>query len=183
MNVVRTELPDVLILQPKVFHDTRGYFSESWNERVFRQATGVDVHFVQDNHAHSIGGVLRGVHYQIARPQGKLVRVVAGRVLDVAVDLRRSSPTFAQWVAVELSAENRRQLWVPPGFGHAYLTLSDHADVLYKATEYWAGDLDRTVHWNDPRLRVAWPLANGVIPVLSDKDAGAPMLDDAELYP
>ncbi|MFN7570359.1 MAG: dTDP-4-dehydrorhamnose 3,5-epimerase [Betaproteobacteria bacterium] len=181
MKVTPTTLPEVLLLEPQVFGDERGFFMESWNARTFREATGLDVQFVQDNHSRSARNVLRGIHYQIVKPQGKLVRVVAGAVFDVAVDLRRSSPNFGKWVGVELSAENKRQLWVPPGFGHAFLVLTDATDFLYKTTEYWVKDYERSVRWNSPRLNVEWPLA-GTVPLLAEKDAKAPGLEEAELF-
>lgn len=181
MKVTPTALPEVLILQPKVFGDERGFFMESWNARTFRGATGLDVQFVQDNHSRSVKNVLRGIHYQLVKPQGKLVRVVTGSVFDVAVDLRKSSPNFGKWVGVALSAENRRQLWVPPGFGHAFLVLSDFADFLYKTTEYWIEDYDRSIFWNDPSLAIDWPL-DGQVPVLALKDAAARRLQDAEVF-
>ena len=181
MKVIPTSLPEVLILEPKVFGDERGFFMESWNARTFAEATGLDVTFVQDNHSRSAKDVLRGIHYQVVKPQGKLVRVVSGAVFDVAVDLRTSSPNFGRWVGIELSAENKRQLWVPPGFGHAFLVLSDYADFLYKTTEYWIAQHDRSLRWNDPTVAVQWPLA-GALPQLAAKDAAAPSLTDAEVY-
>ncbi len=181
MKVIPTTLPEVLILEPKVFGDERGFFMESWNERTFREATGLDVTFVQDNHSRSVKNVLRGIHYQVVKPQGKLVRVVSGGVFDVAVDLRKSSPNFGKWAGVELTAENKRQLWVPPGFGHAFLVLSDVADFLYKTTEFWMAQHDRSMRWNDPSVAVQWPLA-GVTPHLAAKDAAAPLFADAEVY-
>ena len=181
MKVVPTALPEVLILEPKVFGDERGFFMESWNARTFAEATGLDVTFVQDNHSRSAKDVLRGIHYQVVKPQGKLVRVVSGAVFDVAVDLRRSSPSFGRWVGIELSAENKRQLWVPPGFGHAFLVLSDYADFLYKTTEYWIAQHERSLRWNDPTVAVQWPLA-GALPQLAAKDAAAPLLTEAEVY-
>jgi dTDP-4-dehydrorhamnose 3,5-epimerase len=180
MKATPTELTEVLILEPHVFADDRGYFFESWNERSFSQATGMDVRFVQDNHSNSRRSVLRGIHYQVVRPQGKLVRVVAGAVLDVAVDLRRSSATFMRWVAVELSAENHRQLWIPPGFGHGFVVCSEAATFLYKTTEYWFAEHDRSLRWNDPQLDVDWRLDGE--PILAAKDAGAPLLSDAEVF-
>lgn len=180
MKVTPTALPEVLLLEPRVFGDDRGFFFESYNERTFHEATGIEATFVQDNHSRSARGVLRGIHYQVRRPQGKLVRVVDGAVLDVAVDLRRSSPRFGQWVAVELTAENKRQVWIPPGFGHGFVVLSEHADFLYKTTEYWIPELDRAVAWNDPALGVDWQLAGK--PSLSGKDAAAPRLSEAELF-
>jgi dTDP-4-dehydrorhamnose 3,5-epimerase len=181
VKVIPAEVPDVRILEPRVFADDRGYFFESWNARVFAQATGVDVRFVQDNESCSRRNVLRGIHYQLVRPQGKLVRVAAGTVLDVAVDLRRSSPTFKQWVAVELSAENRRQIWIPAGFGHGFVVRSEAATFLYKTTEYWYAEHDRCVRWNDPQLGIDWGLSE--YPVLAPKDASAPLLEGAEVYP
>jgi dTDP-4-dehydrorhamnose 3,5-epimerase len=186
MNAIPTALPEVLILEPRVFGDARGFFFESYNRKTFAAATGVDVEFVQDNHSRSAHGVLRGLHYQLVKPQGKLVRVVAGAVWDVAVDLRRSSPRFGQWVGVELSADNQRQLWVPPGFGHGFVVLSDSADFLYKTTEYWYPEHDRNLAWNDPQLAIAWPLARlrtaQQQPILAPKDAAAPRLVDAQVY-
>ena len=183
MKVTRTALPEVLILEPKVFGDARGFFQESWNARTFREATGVDAAFVQDNHSRSARNVLRGIHYQMVKPQGKLVRVAIGAVFDVAVDLRRSSPRFGKWVGVELTADNNKQMWIPPGFGHAFLVLSDSADFLYKTTEYWMGEHDRSLRWNDPALGVAWPLGGaGAVPLLAAKDAAAPLLAEAEVY-
>lgn len=181
MKVTPTALPEVLILEPKVFGDDRGFFMESWNAKTFSEATGLDVQFVQDNHSRSAKNVLRGIHYQVVKPQGKLVRVVTGSVFDVAVDLRKSSPNFGKWVGVELSAENKRQLWVPPGFGHAFLVLSDAADFLYKTTEFWMGQHDRSLRWNDPSVAIQWPLGSSV-PQLAPKDAAAPLLSDAEVY-
>jgi len=181
MKAIQTALPGVLILEPEVFGDARGFFMESWNARQFRQDTGVDVQFVQDNHSRSARNVLRGIHYQLRQPQGKLVRVVTGAVLDVAVDLRRSSPTFGMWVSVELSADNRRQLWIPPGFGHGFVVTSESADFLYKTTDYWIAEHDRSVLWNDSRLGIDW----GIRPedaIVSARDAGAPGLDRAEVF-
>ena len=181
MKVVTTALPEVLILEPKVFGDDRGFFLESYNRKTFAADTGVDVEFVQDNHSRSARHVLRGLHYQLVRPQGMLVRVVSGAVWDVAVDLRRSSPRFGQWVGVELSADNKRQLWVPPGFGHGFVVLSEAADFLYKTTEYWYPEHDRSLRWNDPQLGIAWPIGD-VRPSLAAKDADAPLLEGAEVY-
>ena len=180
-KVIPTALPEVLILEPKVFGDERGFFMESWNARTFREATGLDVTFVQDNHSRSRRHVLRGIHYQVVKPQGKLVRVVSGAVFDVAVDLRKSSPNFGKWVGVELTAENKRQLWVPPGFGHAFLVLSDFADFLYKTTEFWISQYDRALRWDDPTLAIGWPLG-GAAPKLAGKDADAPWLNEAEVF-
>jgi dTDP-4-dehydrorhamnose 3,5-epimerase len=181
MKGIASELPEVLFLEPRVFGDERGFFLESYNARVFREATGLDVTFVQDNHSRSVRNVLRGIHYQIVRPQAKLVRVVSGAVFDVAVDLRRSSPNFGRWVGVELSAENKRQMWIPPGFGHAFLVLTEYADFLYKSTEYWIAEYDRAVLWNDRSLAIDWPLG-GATPIVSAKDAVAPDLKAAEVF-
>ncbi|MFN7276045.1 MAG: dTDP-4-dehydrorhamnose 3,5-epimerase [bacterium] len=181
MKVTPTRLPEVLVLEPRVFRDARGFFMESWNAAVFAQAAGREFAFVQDNHSHSVQGVLRGIHYQVVRPQGKLVRVVQGAVFDVAVDLRRSSPRFGQWVSVELSASNAQQLWIPPGFGHGFLVLSAAADFLYKTTDYWVQQHDRSLRWDDPSVRIDWPLA-GIAPLRSDKDLRAPLLAQAEVF-
>lgn len=178
MNVIETAIPDVLILEPKVFGDERGFFFESFNHKVFTEATGLDVSFVQDNHSRSAKGVLRGLHYQVTQPQGKLVRVVRGTVFDVAVDIRPASPHFGKWVGVELSEENQRQFWVPPGFAHGFLVLSDSADFLYKTTDYYAPQFERCIAWNDPDLAIAWP--GGVTPVLSAKDQLGKRLSEAE---
>jgi dTDP-4-dehydrorhamnose 3,5-epimerase len=175
-----TALPEVLLLEPKVFGDERGFFFESWNEMTFEAATGVAAHFVQDNHSRSARNVLRGIHYQLVRPQGKLVRVTSGAVFDVAVDLRRSSRNFGRWVGVELSAENKRQLWIPPGFGHAFLVTSASADFLYKTTQYWFAEHDRALAWNDPKLGIGWPLEQP--PILAKKDAAAPQLAQADTF-
>lgn len=180
MKVIETNLPGVLLLEPKVFGDARGFFMESWNRRTFAEL-GLNSDFVQDNHSRSAKGVLRGLHYQLNDPQGKLVRVVNGAVFDVAVDLRKSSPHFGTWVGYELSAENKRMMWVPPGFGHGFLVLSDSADFLYKTTAFYAPQLERCVRWDDPDIGVQWP-AEGA-PQLSAKDAVAPGLVDAEVYP
>lgn len=181
MKVTATELSGVLMLEPHVHSDYRGCFYESWNARVFEKVTGISAEFVQDNHACSARNVLRGIHYQVVQPQGKLVRVTAGAVLDVAVDLRRSSLTFGRWVAVELSADNKCQLWIPPGFGHGYAVRGDAATVIYKTTEYWSPEHDRSIRWNDPELGIEWGIEES--PVLSAKDAEAPRLADAELFP
>lgn len=181
MNVTPTALPEVLILEPKVFGDERGFFMESWNARTFSEATGLDVQFVQDNHSRSAKNVLRGIHYQVVKPQGKLVRVASGAVFDVAVDLRKSSPNFGKWTGVELSAENKRQLWIPPGFGHAFLVTSDQADFLYKTTEYWMSEYDRSLRWSDPAVAIQWALKEAT-PQLAAKDAAAPLLAEAEVY-
>ncbi|WP_122559457.1 dTDP-4-dehydrorhamnose 3,5-epimerase [Pseudomonas viridiflava] len=180
MNVIATKLPDVLILEPKVFGDERGFFYESFNAKAFSEATGLDRQFVQDNHSRSQKGVLRGLHYQIDNAQGKLVRVTVGKVLDVAVDIRRSSPTFGQWVAVELSAENARQLWVPEGFAHGFVVLSDYAEFLYKTTDYYTPSAERCISWNDPDLAIDWQL--DAAPQLSSKDQQGKSLKEAELF-
>ncbi len=181
MKVNRTELPDALLLEPRVFGDDRGFFFESFNQLAWERETGLRTRFVQDNHSRSSRGVLRGLHYQLRQTQGKLVRVSAGEIFDVAVDLRRSSPTFGQWEGVRLSAENKRQLWVPEGFAHGFLVLSEAAEVLYKATDYYAPEWERAVRWDDPDLAVAWPLEGD--PLLSPKDRAAPLLRDAEVFP
>lgn len=180
MQATPTALPEVLVLEPKVFGDERGCFFESYNSRAFRELTGSDAAFVQDNHSRSVRGVLRGLHYQIQQPQGKLVRVVAGAVFDVAVDIRRSSPNFGRWAGVELTAENRRQVWIPPGFAHGFLVLSESAEFLYKTTDYWAPQHERSLLWNDPALAIAWPLDGA--PIVSAKDAQARLLADAETF-
>lgn len=183
IKVTATNLPEVLIVEPRVFGDERGFFTESWNQRAFAEATGVTAAFVQDNHSRSAHGVLRGLHYQIIKPQGKLVRVVSGRVFDVAVDMRLSSPRLGRWAGVELSAENKRQLWVPPGFAHGFVVLGDSADFLYKTTEYYAPEHERALRWNDPHVGVQWPLAElKAPPVLSGKDAVASDWQNALKY-
>ena len=179
-TVTPTALPEVLVLEPRVFGDARGFFYESFNARDFAQATGLQVEFVQDNHSKSARGVLRGLHYQIDHAQGKLVRVVQGEVFDVAVDLRRSSPTFGQWVGVHLSADNHRQLWVPPGFAHGFVVLSESAEFLYKTTDYWYAEHERSLLWNDPAIGIAWPI--DFEPQLAAKDAAARTLAQADLY-
>ena len=181
MRVTPTALPEVLLIEPRVFGDDRGFFMESWNARAFGEATGLDVSFVQDNHSYSTRNVLRGIHYQVVRPQGKLVRVATGSVFDVAVDLRRSSPTFGRWVGYELSATNKLQMWIPPGFGHGFVVLSESADFLYKTTDYWIGQHDRTVRWDDPAIGIDWPLQGE--PILAAKVAAAPLLAQAETFP
>ena len=180
MKATPTALPEVLLFEPKVFGDARGCFLESWNARTFRELTGLDVDFVQDNHSRSVRGVLRGLHYQLQQPQGKLVRVVRGRVFDVAVDLRRSSPRFGCWAGVELSEDDHRQLWVPPGFAHGFLVLSESADFLYKTTDYYAPAHERCIAWNDPQIGIDWPLDGA--PLLSAKDAQGVSLAEAEAY-
>ncbi len=184
MKAIATALKDVFILEPRVFGDARGFFMESYNRRTFAEATGLDIDFVQDNHSRSRKGVLRGLHYQIKQPQGKLVRVARGAVFDVAVDLRQGSPTFGQWAGVELSEDNRRQFWIPAGFAHGFVVLSDSADFLYKATDYYAPQFERSVAWNDPAIGIDWPLAaHGIAePLLSDKDRAAVALAQAEVF-
>ncbi|MDE2606444.1 MAG: dTDP-4-dehydrorhamnose 3,5-epimerase [Burkholderiales bacterium] len=185
MKVTRTEIPEVMILEPKVFGDARGFFLESYNQKVFREATGLALDFVQDNHSRSAQGVLRGLHYQLKQPQGKLVRVVRGAVFDVAVDVRRSSPTFGRWVGVELSEDNQRQFWVPPGFAHGFLVLSASADFLYKTTDYYAPEHERCIAWDDPAIGIEWPLGQlpAGQPQLSAKDRQGVALRSAELMP
>lgn len=180
MKIISTGLPEVLILEPRVFDDERGFFMESYNARAFNAAVGYEVQFVQDNHSQSKRGVLRGLHYQLPpHAQGKLVRVTHGSVFDVAVDIRRSSSRFGQWVGIELSGDNRRQLWIPPGFAHGYLVLSGSADFLYKATDYYAPTSERSLHWGDPALGIHWP-QTGMPPLVSARDLAAPMLFDAD---
>jgi len=181
MKITPTAIPEVLILEPLVFGDDRGFFFESFNARRFEQLTGIAVNFVQENHSRSARGVLRGLHYQIRQPQGKLVRVVAGSVFDVVVDMRRSSPFFGRWIGVELSAENRRELWVPPGFAHGFVVTSDSAECLYNTTDYWAPEHERVIRWNDPELAIEWPLSG--LPMLSGKDSQGLPLADAEAFP
>jgi dTDP-4-dehydrorhamnose 3,5-epimerase len=180
LKVIPTAIPEVLVIEPAVFGDARGFFFESWNRKAFAKALGRDVEFVQDNHSASARGVLRGLHYQVKRPQGKLVRVIAGEVFDVAVDLRRSSPTFGRWAGERLSAANRRMMWVPEGFAHGFLVLSESAEFLYKATDYYAPEHERTLLWNDPALAIAWPLAGA--PILKPKDAAGTPLAHAESF-
>jgi dTDP-4-dehydrorhamnose 3,5-epimerase len=180
-TVTATKIPDVLILQPQVFGDARGFFLESFNARDFAQVTGLDVNFVQDNHSKSAKGVLRGLHYQIEHAQGKLVRVVQGEVFDVVVDLRRASPTFGQWEGVHLSADNHRQLWVPPGFAHGFVVLSESAEFLYKTTDYWYPAHERSLLWNDPALGIVWPI--DFAPQLAAKDAAGLPLAQAACFP
>ena len=181
MKAIPTAIPDVLVIEPAVFGDARGFFFESWNERAFNAAVGAEIHFVQDNHSMSGRNVLRGLHYQVRQAQGKLVRVVAGEVYDVVVDLRRSSPTFGRWVGERLSAENRRMLWVPPGFAHGFLVTSKQAEFLYKTTDYYAPEHERTLLWNDPALAIDWPLEGA--PLLKPKDAAGTPLARAEIFP
>jgi len=180
MKVKPGALPEVLVLEPRVFGDQRGFFLESYNQRVFREAAGIDANFVQDNHSRSARNVLRGLHYQVKQPQGKLVRVVAGEVFDVAVDVRRSSPRYGRWMGLHVSAENRRMLWIPAGFAHGFLALSEFAEVLYKATDYYAPEHERCILWSDPDIGVDWPLTGA--PLVSDKDASGRRLAEAETY-
>lgn len=181
MKIIPTSIPEVLIIEPRVFGDERGFFMETWNQQTFAQA-GLDFNFVQDNHSRSRQGILRGLHYQIQKPQGKLVRVTQGRVYDVAVDLRRSSPTFGQWTGVELSAENYRLFWVPPGFAHGFYVLSESADFQYKCTQLYAPEYERCLRWDDPALNIPWPLVKGEPPQLSAKDAIGAELTAAEVF-
>lgn len=177
MKATRLSIPEVVLIEPKVFGDARGFFFESFNQKAFNEATGTNHQFVQDNHSRSSRGVLRGLHYQIQQPQGKLVRVARGAVFDVAVDIRRSSPTFGQWVGAELTEDNQHQLWVPPGFAHGFVVLSESADFLYKTTDYYAPQHERCIAWNDPSIGISWPaLAQGQQPLLSAKDSAAPLL-------
>jgi dTDP-4-dehydrorhamnose 3,5-epimerase len=180
MQATRLALPEIILLRPKVFGDHRGNFFESYNARAFRDATGLDVDFVQDNHSYSKAQVLRGLHYQVEQAQGKLVRVISGAVFDVVVDLRRSSPSFGRWVGARLSTEDKDMLWVPPGFAHGFYVLSDGAEFLYKTTDYWAPEFERTLLWNDPALGIAWPLSGE--PILNAKDAAGRPLAHAEVY-
>jgi dTDP-4-dehydrorhamnose 3,5-epimerase len=180
MQIIATSISDVLIVEPEVFGDDRGFFFESFNQREFTELTGQAVTFVQDNHSRSVKNVLRGLHYQINRPQGKLVRVVEGEVYDVAVDLRKSSSTFGKWVGVYLSAKNKRQLWIPPGFAHGFVVTSESAEFLYKTTDYWAPEFERSILWNDPAIGIEWPFCGE--PMLSAKDKAAVPLHQAEVY-
>ncbi len=180
MQIHTTEIPDVLIIEPRVFGDDRGFFYESFNARRFAELTGISKNFVQDNHSKSAKNVLRGLHYQIQQPQGKLVRVVAGEVFDVAVDIRKDSPTFSQWVGVTLSADNKRQLWIPEGFAHGFVVISASAEFLYKTTDYWAPEHERSILWNDPTIDIQWPIDEE--PILSGKDIAGKLLEDAEVF-
>jgi dTDP-4-dehydrorhamnose 3,5-epimerase len=180
MNFTRMSIPDLVLIEPKVFGDERGFFYESFNRKVFAEGIGSDPEFVQDNHSRSVRGVLRGLHYQVQQAQGKLVRVVQGKVYDVAVDLRRSSPHFGKWVGVELSSDNKRMFWVPPGFGHGFVVLSETAEFLYKTTDYYAPAYERSILWNDPQLAIEWPI--DFEPSLSKKDAAGVLLRDAEVF-
>ena len=181
MKTIPTKIPDVIIIEPRVFGDERGFFLESYNQKAFTEKANISATFVQDNHSRSVKNVLRGLHYQIQQPQGKLVRAIVGTVLDVAVDIRQSSPTFGQWVSCLLSAENKRQVWVPPGFAHGFLVVSDVAEVLYKTSDYYAPQHERTLLWNDPGLGIEWDLTTE--PILSAKDQAGQPLKTAEVYP
>ncbi len=180
MKVIQTAIPEVLVFEPQVFGDDRGFFYESYNQKAFLDKAGIAEHFVQDNHSRSTKNVLRGLHYQIQQPQGKLVRVVVGAVFDVAVDLRKGSLTFCQWVGNQLSAENKRQMWIPSGFAHGFLVLSESAEFLYKTTDYYAPQYERTILWNDPDLAIAWPIQEE--PILSAKDLAGKLLKEAEVF-
>ena len=180
MNVIKTNLPEVMIIEPKVFGDERGFFYESFNAKKFAELTGLNVEFVQDNHSMSAKNILRGLHYQIQQAQGKLVRVVSGEVFDVAVDLRKSSPRFGQWTGAFLSAENNKQMWIPPGFAHGFVVTSDKAEFLYKTTDYWAPEFERSLMWNDPAIGIEWPITDA--PMLSGKDQVAKLLAEAEVF-
>ncbi len=181
MKVTPGALPEVLVLEPRVFGDERGFFLESYNQRVFREAAGIDANFVQDNHSRSARNVLRGLHYQLKHAQGKLVRVVAGEVFDVAVDLRRSSPRYGRWMGLHLSAENKRMLWIPAGFAHGFLALLESTEVLYKTTDYYAPEHERCVLWNDPDIGIDWPITG--VPLVSEKDGRGVALKLAETFP
>jgi dTDP-4-dehydrorhamnose 3,5-epimerase len=180
MNIIQTKISDVLITEPRVFEDSRGFFCESYNEKVFSEKLGINVHFVQDNHSRSTKNVLRGLHYQIQQPQGKLVRVVVGSIFDVAVDIRKSSPTFGQWVSCILSAENKQQLWIPPGFAHGFCVISENAEVLYKTTDYYAPQHERCILWNDLDLGISWPITEE--PIVSAKDQVGQPFKTAEVF-
>jgi dTDP-4-dehydrorhamnose 3,5-epimerase len=181
MEIKRTEIPDIFLVIPTLHQDDRGFFMETFRQEFFEQL-GLKAPFVQENHSQSAQGVIRGLHYQIHQPQGKLVRVVLGDIFDVAVDLRRSSPTFSRWIGVRLSAENKQQLWMPPGFAHGFQVMSEKAEVLYKTTDYYAPQWERILFWNDPRVQIAWPLQEGRPPIISARDANGKMLDEAETY-
>ena len=181
MNIITTKIPDIFLVEPKVFGDDRGFFYESFNERTWQNLTGQKVSFVQHNHSRSAAGVLRGLHYQIQHPQGKLVRVVSGEVFDVAVDIRRSSPTFGEWFGTHLSADNKLQMWVPPGFAHGFYVISDFAEFLYLTTDFWSPEHERCIAWDDPDLAITWPLTK--TPVVSAKDQQGVLFREAELFP
>jgi dTDP-4-dehydrorhamnose 3,5-epimerase len=179
-TVTKTEIPEVIILEPKIYGDSRGFFYESFNAKDFTEATNLNISFVQDNHSRSLKGVLRGLHYQIQKPQGKLVRVIKGSVFDVAVDIRKSSPTYGKWVGCELSETNKKQFWIPAGFAHGFYVISESADFLYKTTEYYAPSEERCIAWNDSKIGIRWPLS--ISPILSNKDQQGLSLDDAEVF-
>lgn len=181
MKFLSTGIPEVILVEPRVFADERGFFMETWHEKRFADA-GLDVRFVQDNHSRSVRSTLRGLHYQLVRPQGKLVRVVTGEVFDVAVDIRRGSPTFGRWTGAILSEDNHCMLWVPPGFAHGFYTLSEKADLLYKCSDFYMPEYDRSIRWDDPDLAIDWPIPQGMQPLLSKKDEQAPWFQDAELF-
>ena len=185
MNIIKTEIPDILVIEPRVFGDARGFFYESFNQKIWLEKTGLSTTFVQDNHSRSGRNVLRGLHYQISQPQGKLVRVISGAVFDVAVDIRKSSPYFGRWLGMELSEENRREMWIPEGFAHGFLVLSDFAEFLYKTTDYWNPEFERSIIWDDPAIGIKWPQSDskGVTPILSAKDKAGMLLTQAEVYP
>jgi dTDP-4-dehydrorhamnose 3,5-epimerase len=185
MNIIKTDIPDILIIEPRVFGDARGFFYESFNQKIWFEKTGLSTTFVQDNHSRSERNVLRGLHYQISQPQGKLVRVISGAVFDVAVDIRKSSPYFGRWVGTELSEENRCEMWIPEGFAHGFLVLSDFAEFLYKTTDYWNTEFERSIIWNDPSISIKWPQSDlkGETPKLSAKDNAGTSLSNAEVYP
>jgi dTDP-4-dehydrorhamnose 3,5-epimerase len=182
MKFIATDIPGVIVIEPQIFRDERGFFLETYHQRKYQEG-GIDAVFVQDNHSRSQRGSIRGLHAQVGRPQGKLIHVVEGEVYDVAVDLRRSSPTFGRWVSGTLSCSNNQQLWIPPGFAHGFYVLSESADLLYKCTDYYAPSYDRALKWDDPELGIPWPLISGLPPLLSTKDAAAPLLRDAPSYP
>lgn len=181
MNFIKTDIPEVVLIEPKVFGDHRGFFMETWQQKSFNDHAQ-NVEFVQDNHSKSNRGILRGLHYQIKQPQGKLVRVTSGSVFDVAVDLRENSPTFGKWVGFELSEENKRMLWVPPGFAHGFYVMSEQAEFVYKCTDYYAPEFERSLLWNDPSIGIEWPLVNEETPILSDKDANGDILIKADTF-
>lgn len=185
MNIIKTDIPDILVIEPRVFGDARGFFYESFNQKIWLEKTGLSTTFVQDNHSRSERNVLRGLHYQIQQPQGKLVRVISGAVFDVAVDIRKSSPYFGRWFGTELSEENRREMWIPEGFAHGFLVLSDFAEFLYKTTDYWNPEFERSIIWNDPAIGIKWPQSglDGATPKLSAKDNAGIQLTQAEVYP
>lgn len=181
MNFLPTQIPEVIRIKPRIYHDSRGFFMEAYKKFLFKEF-GIDYDFIQENHSSSCKSTLRGIHYQVSHTQGKLVRAVIGEVFDIAVDLRRSSPFFGQWVGFVLSEMNKEQLWIPPGFGHGFYTLSDRADVVYKATDYYDSSGERCIHWNDPDLAITWPIHNNMTPLVSEKDAAGVSFVDAEIF-